>query len=104
MCGLHSYYKHKDKSTGATYFHGVWPLPEYSSVNPLISLFVTINFIDTWIKILDKSITWCCLSYQYNTREIFQKFYISKNQLLKISRENVKLCKLVLVGRGTLMT
>ena len=27
ICGLHAYDKRKYKSTGATYFHGVRPLP-----------------------------------------------------------------------------
>ena len=56
MCGLHAYEKRKYKYTGAAYFHVGWPLPEDSSVNPLVSRFVTIKFIYIWIKKLDKNI------------------------------------------------
>ena len=68
MCGLHAYKKRNYKSTGATYFHDVRPLPENSSVNPLVSVFVRINFIDTWISTLDKKIDWHCLSYEDNMK------------------------------------
>ena len=56
MCGLHTYDKLKDISTGATYLCGGRPLPEYSNVVSLVSLCITIPFIDTWINILDKKI------------------------------------------------
>ena len=55
-------------STGAIEFHGGWPIPEDKILNSLISLCVAINFICTWINILDKNIAWSCLSYQYNIK------------------------------------
>ena len=73
MCELHAYDKRKYKSTGATYFHGGRLLSEYSSVNPIIYICVTINFIETWINTLDKNITWRFLAYQDNTKEIIKK-------------------------------
>ena len=72
MCGLHAYEKRKYKSTGATDFHCGLTLPEDSSVNPPFYLCVTIHFIDMWINILDKNITWRSLACQYNMKEMFQ--------------------------------
>ena len=76
MCGLHAYKKLKERSTGATDFHGGQPLQEDSNVNPIISLCVTINFIDTWMNKLDKNIACICFSYQYKTKGIFQNILI----------------------------
>ena len=56
MCGLHAYKTRKYKSTVATDFHDCWPLPEDSSVNPLVYLCVAKTFIDTWINTLDENI------------------------------------------------
>ena len=73
MCGLHSYGKCKEDSTGATYFHSSQPLQEDLNVIPLSYIFVTINFIDTWIKTLGKNIACRCLVYQVKMKAIFQK-------------------------------
>ena len=64
MYVLHAYEKRKENFTGATGFQCGWPLPEDSNVNPLISLCVNINFIDTWIDTFHKHISWHCLAYQ----------------------------------------
>ena len=77
MCRLYAYKKHKENYADATYFHGGWPLPEDSNVNPLISLCVNIHFIDTRIDTLVKHISWHCLAYQDNMKEIFQNPCIS---------------------------
>ena len=55
MCGLHAYKKLKERSTGATDFHRGQPLQKDSNVNPIISLCVTINFIDTWSNTFDEN-------------------------------------------------
>ena len=47
--------------------------PEYSNVNPLYSLCVRINFIDSWINSSVKNIACRCLSYHDKMKEIFQK-------------------------------
>ena len=105
MCGLHAYIKRKDRSTGATYFHGGQLLPEDSNVNPIYSLCVTIKFIDTYVNTLYNNIEWRCFYYQGNTKEILKISHKrGKTQLLKISRENVKLCLLILVVDGYLIT
>ena len=87
MCVLHDYGKHKYNSTGATYFHVGRPLPEYSSVNFLASIFVTIKFIDTQINTLEKNIAWNCLASQDKMREIFNINPTKVKKLLNISRE-----------------
>ena len=56
MRGLHAYNKYNDKSTGATDFGDGRPLPEDSTINSLIYLCVSINFIETWINALAKKI------------------------------------------------
>ena len=71
MCGLYVYDICKDKSTGATYFHGRWHLPSDSNVIPLVSSLVAIHLIGVWIKELKKNIAWCCLAYQ-NKMTFFQ--------------------------------
>ena len=47
MCEFHAYNKLSYNSNGATYFHGGRPLPEDTNLNPIISVCVIINFIDT---------------------------------------------------------
>ena len=68
MCGLHTYNKHKYKSSGEADVHGGWPQPEDSDVNPLVYTCVTINFIDTWINTFEKIISWSCFVYQYKMK------------------------------------
>ena len=56
MSGFYAYDQHEEKLTGATYFHGGSPLPNNSNVIAIVSICVTINFIDDWINALDKNI------------------------------------------------
>ena len=74
MCGLHAYKTRKYKSTVATDFHDCWPLPEDSSVNPLVYLCVAKTFIDTWINTLGENIAQRCLVYKDKITETFQKY------------------------------
>ena len=67
ICGIHDYNK-KDKSNDAPNFGGGRPLPEYSIINPLVSICVSINFMDTWINALAKKIEWHCWAYQEKTK------------------------------------
>ena len=53
MCSLHAYNKENYKSTDATDFGGGRPLPEYSKTDSLVSLCVSIKFIDTCLNVLD---------------------------------------------------
>ena len=64
MCGLHAYQKHNDKSTDATNFDSGRPLPDYSIINTLVYLCVSIKFIDTWINALATNFTWHCCAYK----------------------------------------
>ena len=61
MCLLYAFDKREYKSTGLTDFHSGRPLPEYSNVNPLVSLCVTINYFDTWINTFYNNIALICL-------------------------------------------
>ena len=91
MCGLYAYNKDNDNSTDATDFGGGRPLPEYSTINPLIYPCVSINFIGTWSNILGKTFAWRCCAYQDNTKEIFKRYILKyKILLLKTSIENVR--------------
>ena len=47
MCGLHAYNKENDKSTDETKFGGGRHIKDDSTKVSLISLCVSINFIDT---------------------------------------------------------
>ena len=73
MCRLHASDKRKEKSIGATYFHGGRPLPEDSNINTIISLCVTKCFIEAWIYTLDKNIALLFLAYQDKMKHFFQK-------------------------------
>ena len=64
MCGSYTYDLRKENSTGKKYFYGGRPLQNDSNIIPLISLCVTLIFIDTWINTLYKKITRRCLAYQ----------------------------------------
>ena len=55
MCGLHYYDKPKENFTVATDFHGGRPLTKDSNINPIISICVTIDFIDTWSNTFDEN-------------------------------------------------
>ena len=68
MCGLHAYDKNNDTSTNATKFGGGIPLQADSKINPIVSLCVRINFIDTWIFALEINFAWRCCAYQNNTK------------------------------------
>ena len=53
MCVLHAYRKENDKSSDATNFGGGRPIPYNSTRISLVYLCVSINFIETWLNILD---------------------------------------------------
>ena len=72
MCCLHADDKNIDKSTDVTIFGSGRPLPEYSKINPLISLCVSINFIDTRLNALAKNFARRCCAYQEKAKEILK--------------------------------
>ena len=53
MCGLHVFNKENYNSTDATNFGGGRNIPDDSTTIYLVSLCVSINFIDTLIKVLE---------------------------------------------------
>ena len=62
MCVLHAYDKNNDKSTDAKKIDGGIPLPSDSTINPLASLCVGINMLDTWINALENNFVYrCCV-------------------------------------------
>ena len=71
MCGLHTYNKHKDNSTDAKNFCGVRPLPDYYTIYSCVSLCVSLNIIDTWLKASANNIVLCLCTYKKNTKELF---------------------------------
>ena len=64
MCGLHAHEKQNDRSTDATKFGGGIPLPEDSTIKPLVYICVSINFMETWLNNLAILFSWCCCAYQ----------------------------------------
>ena len=62
------YYKHYNKSTYATNVGGGRPIAEYSTINNLVYLCASINFMGASINALEKIIVWSCCSYQENMR------------------------------------
>ena len=68
MCSLHSYDKENDKSTYEADFGGGIPLPDDSTIKNLVSLCVSINFIDTWPNVLSNIFTCSCCAYQDNRK------------------------------------
>ena len=90
MFALNTYDKNNNEWTGETYFRGGRPLPADYTTNPLVSIFVGIDFIDTWLYFLTDSFLWWCCSHQENMI------------LLNISRENVRHFLLILEVNVTL--
>ena len=66
------------KSTDATKFGDGRPLPEYSTIYCHISLFIDINFIDTWLNTFANNFLWCCRSYQDKMRTLFEQIPTEK--------------------------
>ena len=73
MCGLHAH--EKNKSTNATQFGGGRPQPKYSTINHLVYLCVSINFIEIWINDLSNNFTWHCYAYQDKMKEVLKNSY-----------------------------
>ena len=73
MCGLYAYNKENDRSTYATNFVGGRPIPDYSTLISLVSLCVSIKFIDTWLNALAKTLAWRCCDYQENMKETIKR-------------------------------
>ena len=65
MCGLNAYNKKYDKSTDATNFGGGRPVPEDSTINPLVSMFVIISFIYLVQCLGEKLCGFLCISWEY---------------------------------------
>ena len=63
MCCLNAYDKENDNSTNATNFGGGRPMPDDSTSVSLVSLCVSINFIETWINVLSKTFECRCCAY-----------------------------------------
>ena len=71
MCGLNAYDKlHKTFSLSVSAGSGL-PLPNDSTTDSLKYLGVIINFIYTWLKVLESNLAWICTAYQYKTKELF---------------------------------
>ena len=68
MCGLHAYDKNNDRSTDATNFGGGRPLPEDSTMDPLIFFLFSIEFIDTCFNALEESFSWSCCDCKEKTK------------------------------------
>ena len=79
MCGLHAYDKLNDKSTNASIFCGGRSLPEYYTIDSLVYLCVSINFIDTWLKALENNSALSFCAYQYNMKELSENTYYNTN-------------------------
>ena len=43
----------------------------YSTINYLIYIYVSINFIDTWFNALSNNFVWHCYAYQEKMKNIF---------------------------------
>ena len=66
MCGLHAYNKENDNSTDATNVFSGIPIPDDSTKVSIVSICVGINFIDTWLNIMDYfCVALLCLSREY---------------------------------------
>ena len=72
MCGVHAYNRKNDKSTDVTDFGGGRPQPEYSTKTNLVYLYVSINYIETWLYVLGGN-SWRCCAYEEKTKERFKK-------------------------------
>ena len=64
MCGFHAYDKENYKSTYAANFGGRSTIPDDSTTIYLVSICIIINFIDTWLNVLEINFLWRCCSYQ----------------------------------------
>ena len=73
MRGLNAYYKENDKSTDATEFGCGRPLTLDSTTDSLVSLCVSIKFIENWINVLANNFAWRCYAYHDNPKEIFKQ-------------------------------
>ena len=58
ICGLHVYEKLNDKSTDAEIFGGGRSLLEDSTIDSIVSLCVSLNFIYTLLKALANNFAW----------------------------------------------
>ena len=65
--GLHDNEKINYKSTDATIFGGGIPIPDNSTTSSLVSIYVSINLIYTWLNVSakKKNVELLCLSREY---------------------------------------
>ena len=82
MWFLHAYDKQNGKSTDAIKLGGRIPIPEDSTINNIVTLCVSINFIDTWLNILAETILWRCCEYQDKIKELFKQNPTEKKLLI----------------------
>ena len=73
MCGLHVFDKQNNKSTNATNFGVGKPQTESSTINTLVYLCVSMNFIYNWISTLSNSFAWRCRAYRDKMKESFEQ-------------------------------
>ena len=64
MCGLNAYDKKYDKSTDATNFGGRRPLAENSTIDSIVSIYIIINLMETWINALANNVLCRYCEYQ----------------------------------------
>ena len=78
MCDLHAHDKKNDKSTYSTNVGGGRPLTDDSTINPRVSIYVSINFIDAWLNALAINFSWRSCAYQEKIKEVFHKTHTEK--------------------------
>ena len=71
ICGLHSYEKIDDKSTDSAISGSGRPLPEYYTIDSIVYLCVSLNFIVIWLKSLTNHFPWRSFIYQYHMKVLF---------------------------------
>ena len=92
-----------DKLTDATESDDGRPLPEYSTINMLVSLCVGINFIETWLNTLENIFCDIAVPIKIIRKNALNKFLLKIQLLfLNISRENIRNFQLILEVNDTL--
>ena len=78
MCGLNTYDKKYDKSTDATNFGGGRSLSENSTIDSIVSIYIIINFMETWINALANNVLCRYCEYQEKMKEFFNQITTEK--------------------------
>ena len=70
MYGLNAYKNLDEKLTDIVSTSDGRLFSEYSTTDSFKSLSVRINFIDTWLKVLESNFSCRCCAYSYNMKEL----------------------------------